>query len=366
MDVFETEEMNTAFHRSGNMKGLILCAGKGTRLQPFSFSQPKTLLPVANKPVLEYCIENLVKNGITNIGIVIHPMQHGIPKLIGNGERFGVKVEYIHQVEQKGISHALRQAENYIDGEPFILLLGDNLIAEDLGILIDSYQRNHNHGSILLSPVANPKDFGIAEIKGADIVRLEEKPSNPKSNLAVIGAYLFDSLIFHAVKSIKPSARGEYEITDAIQWLIDQGHTITYTVTRKLYSDVGTVERWLEANRWMMQSEWKDQIVLGQNTIVENCTLRAPVIIGKNCVLKNAVIGPYVSVQDEVTIEHCRIDHSILLEKALLRHLSYPVSYSVFGREVHFEGYIQGPNPSMHFYLGDKSQLTIKEEDPHG
>ena len=174
------------------MKGLILCAGKGTRLQPFSFSQPKTLLPVVNKAVLEYCLENLIKSGIDEIGIVMHPSQAGIPKLIGNGKKYGCKIEYIYQQEQKGISHAVKQAEPFIGVDPFILLLGDNLIAEDLQTLTRSYHQNESHGAILLSPVSNPQDYGIAEIKGNDIVGLEEKPKNPKSNLAVIGAYLFD------------------------------------------------------------------------------------------------------------------------------------------------------------------------------
>ncbi len=344
------------------MKGLILCAGKGTRLQPFSYSQPKTLLPVANKPVLEYCIDNLVKNGITDIGIVIHPLQSGIPKLVGNGDRFGAKVDYIYQTEQKGISHAVKHAEAFINGSPFILLLGDNLIAEDLGVLIESYQRNNSNGSILLSAVPNPQEFGIAEIKGEDIIGLEEKPAKPKSNLAVIGAYLFDHFIFDAVKSIHPSARGEYEITDAIQWLIDQGYSITYTVSRKLYSDVGTVERWLEANQWMMQRDLEDRIILGKHTIIENCTIKGPVIIGENCILRNATIGPFVAIQDECRIEGCIIDHSILLEKSIVRHLPYPVSHSVFGREVHLAGLMKGKNKFMNFHLGDKSRLIIHED----
>lgn len=341
------------------MKGLILCAGKGTRLQPFSYSQPKTLLPVVNKAVLEYCIENLVNNGIKEIGIIMHPTQVGIPQLVGNGQRYGCQVEYIHQVEQKGISHAVKQAEDFITHDPFILLLGDNLIAENLEILIESYHQNKSNGSILLSPVNNPQDYGIAQIKGNDIIGLEEKPKKPKSNLAVIGAYLFDSQIFSAVNSIAPSARGEYEITDAIQWLIQQGKNISYTITRKLYSDVGTIERWLEANQWMMQRILDDQIVLGKHTVVENCTFKGPVIIGENCVLRNAQIGPFVSIQNDCLIEDCTIDSSILLDKVHLSNLKYPISQSVFGREVKLKGSIKGKQNAMNFYLGDKSNLNV-------
>jgi glucose-1-phosphate thymidylyltransferase len=340
------------------MKGLILCAGKGTRLQPFSYSQPKTLLPVAGKPVLQYCIENLTAHGIIDIGIVINPSQGIIKEWAGNGERFGAKIEFLYQTEQKGISHAAREAEKFIKGDPFILLLGDNLIAEDLETLIDSYQQNKSNGSILLSPVTNPSDYGIAEIKGNDIIGLEEKPKNPKSNLAVIGAYLFDSHIFQAVKHIQPSLRGEYEITDAIQWLLNEKYTITYTITRKLYSDVGTVERWLSANKWMMKKKYDEKIILGKNTIVENCTLKGPLIIGENCVLRNAEIGPYVSVQAHCRLENCQIDHSILLEKAMVCDLP-SVSSSVFGREVQIRGQKHYSKKAFHFYLGDKSNVDM-------
>lgn len=344
------------------MKGLILCAGKGTRLQPFSFSQPKTLLPVANKPVLEYCLDNLIKNGITEIGIVIHPSQTGIPAMIGNGERYGAKVEYIYQHEQKGISHAVKQAEEFIGNNLFILLLGDNLIAEDLKTLIQSYHQNNSNGSILLSPVPNPQDFGIAEIDGNGIVGLVEKPKQPKSNLAIIGAYLFDPHIYQAINSIVPSARGEYEITDAIQWLIDHQYSISYTITRKLYSDVGTVDRWLEANEWMLEHRQEQQIIIGKQTIVENCSFIGPVIIGENCVLKNAVIGPYVSIQNECRIENCKMERSILLEKAELSNLELPVSHSVFGREVQLKGGKKGASKTLHLQLGDKSNLKVDGE----
>lgn len=344
------------------MKGLILCAGKGTRLQPFSFSQPKTLLPVVNKSVLEYCLENLAKSGIEEIGIVMHPSQEAIPELIGDGKEYGCKVDYIYQMEQKGISHAVRQAESFIGQDPFILLLGDNLIAEDLQTLIGSYQQHNSNGAILLSSVSNPQDFGIAEIKGNDIIGLEEKPEKPKSNLAVIGAYLFDSHIFEAVNTISPSARGEYEITDAIQWLIDRGHSISYTITKMLYSDVGTIERWLEANKWMMKRQFEDQIIIGKDTIVENCTFKGPVVIGDNCVLKNAEIGPYVSIQNHGRIENCRIESSILLEGTELLDLKYPVSHSVFGRNVKLDGGMKGKENAMNFYLGDKSSIKMSWE----
>ncbi|RKD25767.1 glucose-1-phosphate thymidylyltransferase [Ammoniphilus oxalaticus] len=341
------------------MKGLILCAGKGTRLQPFSFSQPKTLLPVAGKAVLQYCVENLVKSGIKEIGIVMHPSQEGIPALIGNGQPFGCHVEYIYQTEQKGISHAVKQAEQFIGKDPFILLLGDNLIGEQLQTLIDSYRKQGSDGAILLSEVENPQDYGIAEIDGNEIVGLEEKPQQPKSNLAVIGAYLFESPIFEAVKAIPPSARGEYEITDAISWLLEQSYNISYTVTEKLYSDVGTVARWLDANQAVMRREWGDKSSIGDNVTLENCKIIPPVIIGANSVLKNAVIGPYVSTQERVHVENCQVASSILLEEASLKDLSTPIVNSVFGREVRLKGRLKGNATELNFTLGDKSSLNL-------
>ncbi|HJV46417.1 MAG TPA: glucose-1-phosphate thymidylyltransferase, partial [Bacillota bacterium] len=323
------------------MKGLILCAGKGTRLQPYSFSQPKTMLPVANKPVLEYCIENLLRQGIEEIGIVINPGQEVIRQKIGNGERFKARIQYIIQREQKGISHAIKQAQEFIGNHPFVLLLGDNLIAEDLKTLISSYRKDQSEGAIMLAPVEKPQDFGVAEIKGNEIVSLQEKPMQPKSNLAVIGAYLFESIIFKAIHEISPSPRGEYEITDAIQWLMNQGYKISYTITHDLYSDIGTVPRWMDANQWMMKKHVGEQVILGRETVVENCIFQGPVMIGENCILKNAEIGPFVAVENDCTIENGKIDMSILLEKSTISQF-HSISNSIIGREAYLKGW-HGP-----------------------
>ncbi|RUT48740.1 glucose-1-phosphate thymidylyltransferase [Paenibacillus anaericanus] len=340
------------------MKGLILCAGKGTRLQPFSYTQPKSMIPVVNKPVLEYCIESLTKQGINEIGIAINQSQQVIIDQVGNGQKYGANVKYIYQTEQKGIAHAVKQAEQFLDGEPFILLLGDNLIAEDLKVLIDTYNINNSHGSMMLASVPNPQDYGVVEIQKEQIISLVEKPKNPKSNLAIIGVYLLDSSIFEAINNIQMSPRGEYEITDAIQWLIDQGKSISYTITNSLFSDVGTVDRWLEANEWMMNQKWNNQIKVGKPTILENCIIKGPVIIGDNCTIINAEIGPYVCIGNDCRIENCEMDNSILLEKVIIKNLKYPVSKSVFGREVYINGDDQNMITNLNFVLGDKSKIN--------
>lgn len=313
------------------MKGLILCAGKGTRLHPLTFAYPKTILPVANKPILEYCIEKLIELNIVNIGIVINKSQKKmLEDIIGFGERWGIKLTYIYQDEPKGISDAVNYAKGFIGADPFMLLLGDNLITESLARLKDCIEKESNNASVLLAAVTNPQDYGIAEVNNAKIVRLEEKPKSPKSNLAVLGAYAFDSTIFKAIESISPSSRGEYEITDAIQWLIDNGYSVASSFSEKKNIDVGTFERWLEANRWMLE-EMKETDLNLDNIVFENSKIIPPVVVMHGCEIKDCIIGPYVSIGSDVQIEGCRIENSIILDHVRLKYISYPITDSIVG-----------------------------------
>ncbi|MDN4594154.1 glucose-1-phosphate thymidylyltransferase [Polycladomyces subterraneus] len=343
------------------MKGLILCAGKGSRLRPLTFSQPKTLLPVANKPVLMYAIEQLVHSGIDDIGIVINPFQE---KMIREQIRLmkpsKLSITWIHQKNPQGIADAVRQAEQFIGKEPFLLLLGDNLIQQSLvGIKrqVVSFKRN---GAIMLARVENPREYGIAQIEGDRIVHVEEKPSSPKSNLAIIGAYAFDHNIFTAVRMITPSVRGEYEITDAIQWLIDHGFSISFSITDQHYSDVGTVSRWLEANHWKMDELTAGRSHISPKSTVDQCTIIDPVFVGEGCTLKNAIIGPYVSIQAGVTIEECQMESSIILEGAHLKRIPFKIKKSVFGRYVQFSNYLK-VGDSGQLILGDRSSMYLGE-----
>ncbi|CAM4260920.1 glucose-1-phosphate thymidylyltransferase [Paenibacillus endophyticus] len=315
------------------MKGLILCAGKGTRLYPITLNFPKTLIPVANISILQACIEKLTELAIVEIGVVIHPSQEGlIREQVGHGEAWGAAITYIYQYEARGISDAVRQAQTFIGEEAFLLLLGDNLISQSLAELKLDVEERGSHGSLLLAEVANPRDYGIAEVLEGRIVQLEEKPKAPKSKLAVLGAYAFDSTIFEAVDHIKPSPRGEYEITDAIQWLIEHGKQVTYHVTEQLNMDVGTVGRWLDANRQML-AVLPPQNAIHKSVVAENCTIIAPVSINQGCVLKNCVIGPYVSIGADSQIEGCHIENSILLSGVHLKHIPYPLKDTVIGRQ---------------------------------
>lgn len=350
------------------MKGLILCAGKGRRLQPLSFSQTKVMLPVANRPVLYNCIDQLLELGIREIGIVVNRAhKRELVERLDDSEHVGVTFTFIEQTEPRGIADAVKQAEAFIDRDPFLLLLGDNLIQESLLALKESLTATKNNAAILLAKVRSPQDYGIAEIVGQKIVRLEEKPRHPKSDLAVIGAYAFDENIFHAVHAIAPSNRGEYEITDALQWLIDRGHAVTYSVTNKKYSDVGTVERWLEANRWMLDAAASGGQADRYDTS-EGCTIIPPISIGKGCQLKNSVIGPYVSIAANAKIEQCVIENSIVLENVELQNIPHPIKNSVFGANStlrHLNAETRTANVSVNecvseYVLGNKTSIITK------
>lgn len=340
------------------LKGLILCAGRGTRLHPFSYSQPKTLLPVANQPVLFHCIRKLLEVGVTDIGIVINPSHTQIPECVGDGSQCGATITYIPQDKPMGIAHAVRMSQAFLQKEPFILLLGDNLLMDSLTELVRAFQEKRSDGVVMLSEVKRPQDFGIAEVREGRLISVEEKPARPKSNLAVIGAYLFTTPIFEAIDSLQPSARGEYEITDAIQAMIDRGLVIAHRTATGKYTDVGTVERWLEANRWMLARELGKEVEIGKDSVVLNCEIIGPVLIGNGCRLENCRIGPYVSIQDGVQLFNCaHIENSILLEESCLQDVKWKLKDSVFGRSSHLKGELEKHTASV--ILSDKSSIHL-------
>lgn len=337
------------------MKGVILCAGKAKRMKPFSSTLPKTLLPVANRSLLEHCINRMTDIGIEEIGIVMNPQQKSIVDYLASSN-LPVTFRYIFQTEQLGVAHALASAQEFVGTDSFLLLLGDNLTAEPLETLIAA--SGGDKSALLLAEVDTPQDYGIAEISDNRIVSIEEKPKRPRSKLAVIGTYLFDANIFMAIQHIQPSARGEYEITDAIQWLIQHGFPLAYSITKEPYTDVGTLQRWLEANRWMLSRQLGNEVQVGAQTKLENCVLKGPVIIGNQCTLKNAVVGPYVSIQDGTELMNCTIENSICLKKARILDIPSPVSHSIFGQHVTLQG-VHMQESSLRFILGSDSHLIF-------
>ncbi|MCJ8013887.1 sugar phosphate nucleotidyltransferase [Paenibacillus sp. KQZ6P-2] len=328
------------------MKGIILCAGQGTRLRPYTHSIPKTLIPVLNKPILLRCIESLLESGITDIGVVIRPDQKIIVDYIESIQDT-VKVTVLYQMEARGIAHALLSAKKFLGEDSFIVLLGDNLFT----IRIDKLQQIFaaNDGAVLLTPVSNPQDFGIAEVSNQHIVKLEEKPAHPKSNLAVIGMYAFNNKIFDAIEQITPSRRGEYEITDAIQQMISNGCRIASRVTKLPFYDIGTPDRWLDANKSLL-SRQANQI--GSNNIFENCTLKGSVVIGDGCTFKNVSIGPNVTIGNNCTIHNGTLSDSISLDNTYLNFSGLHVKSSIFGRNTRF---IASSSNTVSTLLGDES-----------
>lgn len=313
------------------MKGLILCAGKGSRLYPFTRSYPKSLLPVANAPLLHACIDKLVEQQITEIGIVIHPEQESLIKTsLAHVKRWNVIFEYIYQHEPKGIANAVLLAQPFIGSHSFIMLLGDNLMSISLSELRERAEIEGNPATLLLGEVDAPQDYGIAEVENNRIIRLEEKPKAPKSNQAVLGAYVFTPVLFDAARAIKASARGEYEITDAIQWLIERGYQVSYAIAEKPNIDVGTVPRWLEANRLTLQEKGSNEI--HPSVIFKNCIFVEPVSIAEGTILKDCTIGPYVSIGAGSYLECCHLKNCIVLEHVHLKQLPRTVEHTVLGQ----------------------------------
>ena len=352
------------------MKGLILSGGRGTRLRPITFTSAKQLVPVANKPILFYGIEALAASGITEIGIVVGDTHQEIREAVGDGSRFGVSVTYIEQEAPLGLAHALLVSESFLGADSFCMYLGDNLIRDKLSPLVERFREEKPNSQILLAAVPNPSQFGVAELRQGQVVRLVEKPERPPSNLALVGVYMFDPTIFKAVKAIQPSARGELEITDAIQWLIDQGHLVRPHVIDGWWKDTGRLEDILEANRIILDtlvprndghvhdSEVVGKVVVEQGARIVQSTVRGPAIIGKGAVIENSFIGPFTSIGDGVILSGSEVEHSILLEGARVSDVGGRIESSLIGRNVSIYRTSSKPR-SFNFMLGDRSEVGL-------
>ncbi|MBI2877798.1 MAG: glucose-1-phosphate thymidylyltransferase [Candidatus Tectomicrobia bacterium] len=353
------------------MKGLILSGGKGSRLRPITHTRAKQLVPVANKPVLFYGIEALVETGIREIGIVVGDTQDEIRGAVGDGSAWGARITYIEQEAPLGLAHAVLVSEGFLQEESFVMYLGDNLIKHGIRDFVEEFQRNGSHSQILLAHVPNPQHFGVAELQGDQVVRLVEKPKEPKSDLALVGVYMFDHHIFEAARRIRPSWRGELEITDAIQYLIEAGMEVRSQVVHGWWKDTGKVEDLLEANRMVLDgvvgrlegtvdasSRVEFKVVLESGAEVVNSMIRGPAVIGKNSRIVNAYVGPFTSIEQNVVIENSEIEHSIVLRHSALRHIPGRISDSLIGEHVEVS---QSPaNPKIHcFILGDYSRIEL-------
>src|SRR4051794_11779262 len=354
------------------LKGLILSGGRGTRLRPITYTSAKQLVPVANKPVLFYGIEAMAAAGIREIGIIIAPETGDeIRAAAGDGSRFGVAITYIVQDEPAGLAHAVLTAEAFLGDAPFVMYLGDNLLQGGIEGLVKAFTTNRPDALILLTPVPDPEHYGVAELDGDRVIALAEKPAQPRTNLALVGVYMFTAGIHDAARAIEPSGRGELEITDAIQHLVDTGARVEPHIVEGWWKDTGRLDDMLEANRLILETihadhngDWTDSSVEGRVIIepgatLERSTVRGPAIIGANTKLIDAYVGPYTAIAEDCVVEQAEIEHSILLAGARVRNLAGRMESSLLGRNVTVE-HDQGRQPRAYrFMVGDNSEIGI-------
>lgn len=361
--------------RKSGVKALILSGGKGTRLRPITHTFAKQLIPIANKPILFYCIEDVVKAGIKDIGIIVGETKKEIIAACRNGEKWGAKITYIEQESPLGLAHAVKIAKDYLQevltsNEPFVMYLGDNLILEGINSLVKKFVKTKPNAQILLAHVSEPEHFGVAELKDGKVFRLVEKPKVPVSDLALVGVYMFDKNIFEAVENIKPSWRNELEITDAIQFLIDKGLNVQAEIVSGWWKDTGKIEDILEANRLVLESlearvegevdpkskiEGKVSIAKGAKVI--NSKIRGPVIIGEGSNVANSYIGPFTSVYFNVEIQASEIEHSIVLENSKILNITR-ITDSLIGQNVEIIKNDKKP-AAYRIMVGDSSRLEV-------
>jgi glucose-1-phosphate thymidylyltransferase len=353
------------------LKALILSGGSGTRLRPITHTSAKQLVPVANKPVLFYALEAVRDAGITDVGIIVGDTRDEVKAAVGDGSRWGLKTTYINQDAPRGLAHTVMIAEPFLKDDPFVMFLGDNLIKDGIISLVREFEKDKPNAQILLSKVREPERFGVAELKNGKIVRLIEKPKEPASDLALVGVYMFDKNIFDAVKAIKPSWRDELEITDAIQYMVDQGLTVTPHIINGWWKDTGKREDILEANMIMLEgipprqdgsvdakTTIEGNVVVERGAVVTNSRLIGPVIIGENAKIKDAIIGPYASIYFNTNIENAQIENSVVLEGTSIVGPKSRLVDCLIGKNVEIRTVDHRPD-AYSFMVGDNSQIDI-------
>jgi glucose-1-phosphate thymidylyltransferase len=365
------------------LKGLILSGGKGTRLRPITHTSAKQLVPVANKPVLFYGIEAMAEAGIEEVGIIIAPETgQEIREAAGDGSRFGVKITYVVQDEPAGLAHAVLTAEPFLGESPFVMYLGDNLLQGGISDLVAAFREHEPDALILLTPVPDPENFGVAELAPADasdsmpahpvgrVIRLVEKPAEPATDLALVGVYMFTAGIHDAARAIEPSARGELEITDAIQHLVDGGKRVEPHIVRGWWKDTGRLEDMLEANRLILDnlierhegelidSQVDGRVVIEAGARLERTTVRGPAVIGAGAQLRDCYIGPYTAIGENCSINDAEVEHSILLAGSSVCDLDGRMESSLLGRNVTVRRGDRQPR-AYRFMVGDNSDISI-------
>jgi glucose-1-phosphate thymidylyltransferase len=329
------------------MKGIILHGGHGTRLRPLTHTGPKQLLPIANKPMSEYCLDSIKETGITDIAIIIGGIgSNKVKEYYGNGKNFGVNLTYIEQDEPRGIAHAIRLCKEFVNNEKFLVFLGDNIIQKPITDFVENFNKSDYDATVLLCEVDNPSRFGIADVENEKIVKITEKPKKPTSNLAVTGIYLLTPLIFEVIDNLKPSWRNELEITDALDNLLKQNDNIGYETITDYWKDTGTPEDILNANRQVLEH-------------ICNQTGGNPSIIGKNCKIdESASIGPNVSIGDNTIISSdVVIENSIIMSGCKIDG-SLNIKDSIISANCHLHGNNKDKTKKV-FLLGEGTKITL-------
>lgn len=357
------------------MKAVIPAAGQGTRLRPATLTMPKPVVPVANKWLIAYAIETLKGAGLTDIGIIVNSMQSTIVELLGNGEKFGVKLEYIVQTEQLGLAHAIGLAKDFIGEDSFSVFLGDNIFQDKMRDVLMNFDKSGADATIALGEVPDPTRFGIAVIEDGKIQGVVEKPKDPPSNLAIAGVYIFRPSIFDAITKIKPSWRGELEITDAIQVLIDEGKAVTPYTLKGWWIDAGKPDPIITANQLVMEdmpysdpptdtnkvignSEVSHRVQIGEGSQIIDSVVRGPVVIGDNTVIRNSYVGPYTSIGNNSNIENSEIEASIVMDDCIIKDVSGRIDRSLIAHKATISYQERRPH-TRRFVLAEYSRVEI-------
>lgn len=353
------------------MKALVTAGGRGTRLRPLTHTQNKHLLPIANKPMLHYALEHVRDAGIEEVGIVYNADSDEVPRALGDGSRWGLRLTFIPQEAPLGLAHVVKISEPFIGKEPFVFYLGDNMVVGGIRRFIEEFFARGSNCHLALAKVRDPERFGVPEIRDGRIVRIEEKPRQPKSQYAVAGIYVYDHHIFEAVNNIQPSARGELEISDAHQYLLEHGYKVTYSEITGWWKDTGKPSDLLEANRLVLEniltriegevdedSYLEGPMVIEAGARILRSHLRGPLIIGPNTVVEDSYIGPYTSIARNCIIRNSEVEYSILMEECHILDVTIRIEGSLLGADVHIVQ-AEGRPRTHRFILGDQSRVEI-------
>ena len=351
------------------MRALVLSGGEGSRLRPLTHTNAKQLIPVAGSPILFHALDAVAQAGITEVGVVTGSTGDEVRAAVGDGSRWGLTVTYIPQEAPLGIAHAVMTAADFVRGQPFLLYLGDNVLLEGVGRFVEEFERTRPDAQILLTRVAEPEHFGVAILEGERVVRLVEKPVTFVSDIALVGVYLFNDSILEAAASLEPSGRGEYEITEAIQWLIDHGRTVRAEMVEGYWKDTGRPEDLLEANRMMLRglvpamqgdvdasTVVEGAVVVGVGAKVTGSVLRGPVVIGPGTIVDRSALGPDVSVEGDCRIERSDLTDSIVMASCRIADVR-GITGSILGRGADISH--SGTQGVYRLIVGDQSRVEL-------